>query len=452
MCNIDKFAHLHSHTGLGSRDSFSSSAEHASRAKEVNQRFLALTDHGSCAGFVAHKIACDDNGITPIFGVEGYTTFDDVNNPKGKVKANHITLLAKNRNGYENLIDLNNAAHRNIFQKGAIKFPLMTFRDMAKYHKDIVVLTGCPASLTHDLDYDRAATYVETLIRIFGEENTFAELMFVMDGHDFHTRPLELAAEFGIETVITGDVHFTNKGDEDLHMIYTHIRSRAATGTDYSYDSEQLWLKTGREMYERATRFVSSDIVDRSFGNIGKITSQIESFPLKQEPQLPHVSNEEIEKLKKLIFKKHDEYKLKNPDLANKADERLAEELYVIDELFGYLPYFYIVNDIVFFCQKHKRFNTARGSAGSSYVIYLLGIFTVDPIKYKLLFARFLNTARKDYPDIDLDIDSNFRDEVLEYCLERWGLRKVSTVLTSQHRTLINNLTKELKLSLTEFI
>lgn len=450
MCNIDQdvlknFAHLHVHTER-SKDGMGLHSELVKHAKEIGYKYLAITDHGTMAGSIAHKVNCDENGIIPIFGIEGYTTFGGLGQrTNGKIKANHITILSRNKEGYDNLVALNNAAHRNIYKKGALKFPLMLPQDMKRYHKGLTVLTGCPASLTYHENYDVAATYIETLIKIFGDENVFAELMFVMEGQDFYTRPMQLAAEFGIETVITNDTHFSNKGDEFCHQIVTSIRSRAVSGTEYSYDSRQLWLTTPEEMVERASKYVDNSVIVRSFDNIKSITDSIEPFELKHEPVLPHVSKDEITKLKEIVLAKHEDYKNANEERREDADARLEKEWGVIDS-FGFWNYFYIVNDIVYYCHKNDRLVSARGSAGGSYIIYLLGFSSVDPLKYGLIFERFLNMARHDYPDIDLDVDSSFRDELLEYCYTRWKLMTVNTVLRFGHRSLVNDLAKELNI------
>ena len=443
MCGNDKFSHLHVHSTY-SKDGYGSHELLVKRAKDIGTKYLALTDHGTLSGVISHEQYCNQYEITPIYGNEMYLTIDDVSDPSAKIKANHITVLSVNQKGYRNLVAVNNAAHKRIIQRGNIKFPVSLYKDFKGKTDGLVVLTGCPASLTFHKDYDVAAMYVETLIRMFGEENVFAEIQFTLAGQDFYTRPLALASEFGLESVLTNDTHYPYEGDGDLHMMCTRIKSRATTGSDYSYDSSQLWLKTPQQMWDDAVPHLGEELTERCISNIELITSRVESFSLGAEPKLPVVAPEKVEKLKALLLSLHEQYCLANPKFKEEAVERFEKEFSVIDGL-KFWEYIYIVNDIALFARTDGRLSAARGSAAGSYLLYLLEITTVDPLKYGLLFERFLNVERgESLPDVDLDIAGTFRQEVLNYCYEKWGLLQVNTIMTFQHKSLVNDLAKEL--------
>lgn len=440
MCkiNYNNWTSLHTHS-VYSKDGTGDWELMVKRAKELGQNYLALTDHGTVSGFVNHYSVCKENDINPIYGIEGYIS-PDLN--AKKVITNHITILAQGKGGYENLIALNNASHQRIVQKGSMKFPVMMFEDFKQFRQGLVVLTGCPSSMLYHDDEDIAYGYVENLVRIFGDDNVYAEMMFVREGHDNHSRPMQIAAELGIGTVITSDTHYAMDGDASVCVLNAGIRSRITKNPDYTYDYEGLHLLSAEEIVTKATKHISEEEVASAFSNIQHIVDGVEPVELESEVVVPDVDEESLDGFKALLRRKLDEYCANNPSLSDTARLRFQTEYDVIDT-FDFWKYFYIVNDMVYFVRSNDRFSTARGSAGGSFIIYLLDICSVDPIKYNLLFERFLNTSRKDYPDIDLDVDSRFRPELVKYCEERWGLASVNTTITFAHRSLVRDISKE---------
>lgn len=428
------YTSLHTHTEY-SKDGLGRLEDLIAKAKSLNWSHLAITDHGTMAGAVQFYLACKEADITPIFGIEAYLSLD-----LESKDTNHITLLSYNKIGFDNLIRLNNRSHEQMKVNGSIKTPRITLEDMQEFSEGMIGLTGCPASLTHHESFNIAYGYVEALKNIYGTNHTFAELMFSLEGHDFHTRPLKLSEELGIKYVVTNDTHFAEKGDHDIHMVCNRIRSRATSGYDYTYDSKRLWLLSEKEVSEFAIPQVGEDVFNSAVKNVADIIEQVEPFTLEEEPYLPPVEESELTKFKQLVKRKFAEYLVKKPEEDRKSiQKRFDKEWKVIDD-FGYWQYFYIVNDIVYFVLKNNRYVTVRGSAGGALLAYLLGWFSVDPVKYGLLFERFLNAARHDYPDVDIDIDSIFKDEVVKYCEERWNMRQVNTSLTFSHRSLVNDL------------
>ena len=428
------YTSLHTHSEY-SKDGAGRLETLVEKAKQLNWTHLALTDHGTMSGAVQFYLACKEQNITPIFGLEGYLSLD-----LNKNDTNHITLLSYNKVGFDNLIRLNNRSHEQMKQRGSIKTPRITLEDMDEFSEGMIALTGCPVSLTYHEKFQIAYNYVETLSKIYGKDKTFAELMFSLEGHDFHTRPLKLAKELGVEIVVTNDTHFPEKGDHDVHMICNRIRARASSGYDYTYDSKRLWLLSQTEVAEFAIPEIGEETFTHAVKNVSKITEMVEPFSMEKEPFLPPVDEEELVKFKQLVKKKFVEYLVKKPEKDRpEIQKRFDKEWSVITD-FGYWQYFYIVNDIIYFVLKHGRYVTVRGSAGGALLAYLLDWYSVDPVKYGLLFERFLNTARHDFPDVDIDVDSIFKDEVVKYCEERWNMRQVNTSLTFTHRSLVNDL------------
>lgn len=439
MC---KFTHLHNHS-VYSKDGLGPVETMVSRVKELGMSSLALTDHGTLSGVVEFDMACEKYDIKPIYGIEGYIS---LNPGDDKIRVNHITILSTTKQGFSNLVELNNRSHTNMIKKGAIKFPLMSFKDMKELRSGLVVLTGCPASAIYDSDFDYAVHYVQKLVNIFGDEHVHPELMFVMEGHDYHSRPLQLAAELGLSPVITNDSHYTYAEDANIHMICTGIRSRAVSGSDYSYDNKELYIKSPDEMFNAGVKTIGKENTQWCFDTIESIVDSVEKIDLTHEVVVPFVSEEDLAEFRQLLISKLNLYKKRFPNSAELAQKRFDREVAVIDQ-YNFWSYFYIVNDITYYCTKNDRFATARGSAGGSFIIYLLNICQVDPLRYNLMFERFLNPARSDYPDIDLDVDSTFRSQLVEYCQNRWGLKPVNTTITFSHRSLVRDLASYITIS-----
>jgi DNA polymerase-3 subunit alpha len=442
MCETKHhYTSLHNHSPF-SIDGFGPYETMIKRAAELNIKSFAITDHGTVAGIPLHYELCQKYNVKPIFGVEAYLVLDK---NAQKIKTHHITLLARNRIGYENLIGLNNLAHSQMIQKGAIKFPVLQLSDLKSYRDGMIALTGCPASMIYYPEYDLAYGYVKALTRIYGEEHTFAEIMFSLDGQDFHTRPQQIAAELGIETVITNDTHYTYAEDATLQMDCNEIRARARSGKGYRYDSSLLYLQSAEELFDKAQDIIGTEATERAWVNMDTISNMVEDIDIRGEPTLPSVEHYEIADMQNYLQEQLEAYKLKYPQRAEIAQKRFETEDKIVSD-FGFYDYFYIVSDIAKFVRDNGRYVTARGSASGSFIVYLLGICQADPLVYGLLFERFLNIARADYPDIDLDIDRSFRDEVIKYCEETWGLLPVSTIITFGHKSLVKDLQKPHKI------
>lgn len=417
-----EFVHLHCHSEF-SPDGMGRIEDLIHHVAELGQKALAITDHGVLGSIVQHYLNCKKNNIKPIFGCEFYLRYLPD-------KTNHITILAKNKLGFDNLIELSNAAWNNQ-QRGR---PCITTDMMQEYNNGLIVLTGCPSSALFMNEYNDGYTYAETLVKLFGRTNVFAELMFTMDDKAlYYNRALSIANELDIKPVITNDCHFVKKEHSALHPKLTVARK----GFDYS--SSTLYVMNSQEIYDTAINYgANNDIVLAAMQTSVDIADSVENIEIESEPQLPHVSASEFNQLKQHLLHKLE------LDCAGKADAEIRKARFAVEydvfESMKFLDYLYIVYDLAEFCAREKMFISLRGSGGGCYLIYLLGIADVDPIQYDLLFERFLNISRDGYPDVDLDIETLQRKAVLDYLNQKWGMVGVATYSRYGHKSLIHDI------------
>jgi len=394
-----KFAHLHVHSDASLLDGLGTVNRLVKAAASRGFEHLALTDHGTLANAIAFNQACEEYEIKPILGVEGYVQYAD--------QTGHITLLADGNNGFENLINLQNRAHVAGIGK---RRPAFTLEMLAEHAKDIICLTGCVSSPINWLSPEEAEKYTAHLKAIFGP-HLFVELMFVADT-DTWSRPLKIAKKMKLRTVITNDVHFPYQMDTEIHPILTSVRA------GMTYNSKELWFKSGKQLFNRAKRFIDEDIAAESIERAYRIAQKIRSVTLKREPSLPHIPDAD-KKLRTLARKGLMEHEL---TINIEYTERVFDELETITKM-GYSTYFLILHDVINWARRNSvRVGPGRGSGAGSLLLYLLGVTGVDPLDYDLSFERFLHPHRKGFPDVDIDFDMEGRRRVIEYAHKKWGL------------------------------
>jgi len=435
MCNKTDFFHAHVHT-MYSPDGMGRIDDLVAYAASLGQTHLAMTDHGTMAGMVNFYLACKNHKITPVFGNEMYLhAFDE---EPGKPKVTHITLLARTNKGFDNLIRLNNAAHVNTFQRRSGAIPLMTYDMLGEYAEGLIVLTGCVASAIHLGDYNFGYSYVEQLINLVGRKNVYGELMFTMEGQNFHDRVIDISNSLSVPTVITNDCHFIRPEHAELHPYL--VKSRKG----FNYESSKLFVMSYDQMKDMSLNYVSEKVFNQSVKTLGEIARSIEPVTMDATPMLPH-TDEPKEQLLSFLLPALEADKQKNPFSAEERQDRYDKEILVIDSK-GYWDYFFILNDLMQFCHENGIRVNVRGSAGGCYILYLLKITPVDPIRYGLLFERFLNQARGDSPDVDCDIEIGRREDVLEYAKKRWDMIGVANYATYGHKSLVHDLCRILEL------
>lgn len=414
-----EFTHLHVHSDI-SPDGLGTVNNLVKSAKEKGFKSLAITDHGSLGNHISFWSACQDYDIKPIFGLEAYLQWNG--------KRHHITLNARTKKGFETLIDLSNEAHKN-YTSG---FPLMTHEMMEKYNDDIYLFTGCPASPIHEGSLADGANFVGVMCDIF-KNRVMVEMMFVID-EDLTSRPMAIAKQFNLPIVITNDVHFTDQRLASVHSVLTDCRK------GYSYDSANLYMRTANEMLKTGTRFFDEKDVLKWMATAYDFGQSVESWSMVNKPKLPQAHNATRNLYKTLETALQDDLDKYTIPIQKHRLERFNGELKVLEDL-GFMDYFAILLDIVLYAKSEGiLIGPGRGSAAGSYVLYLLGITSIDPIEHGLYFERFLNAERKEYPDVDLDIESDYRQKVLDYAHNKWGAIPISTYSRYSHKSLVNDL------------
>jgi len=398
------FTHLHVHTEYSLLDGACRTEQLVLRAKELNMQSLAITDHGNMYGAVDFYKACKKHGIKPIIGCEVYvaprTRFD-----KEKVldkEYNHLILLCENETGYRNLIKLVSLA----FTEGYYYKPRVDRDLLEKYHDGLICLSACLAGEIPQLllsrDYDGAKRAAMWYRDIFGTDNYFLELQnhglaeqkIVNDGLK------RISAETGIPLAATNDVHYIEKQDSRLQQVLICIATNHVLGEDtgLEFHSEEFYLKSEQEMLEAFndipeavsnTQLVADRCCfDFEFGNT--------KLPYYETPnQMNH-----FEYFRKCCYEGLRQ-RYTNPP--QEYIERLEYELETVNKM-GYTDYYLIVADFVSFAKKSGiPVGPGRGSGAGSIAAYCIGITDVDPMKYNLLFERFLNPERVSMPDFDID-------------------------------------------------
>lgn len=417
MCN--DFTHLHVHTDA-SPDGLMTVDALLKRAAELKFTHLAMTDHGTLANAVAFWVAANRHNVIPILGLEGYFLYNG--------NRHHITLNSVNETGFNNLIAINNYSHDKGWKSG---YPTFGMEQLNEWNEGLVVATGCPASALHVESEVEGLQYVGDLVDIFGNDRVFAEEMFVMD-KDIISRPRKAAKRFGLKTIITNDVHFPYGYQGRTHQIMTSCRK------GYDYSSDDLFLKTPKEIVISGSSWADSDTLYEWMKNTQLIVEMVEPFSMKAEPTLP-VEEGASEKLYDILLDKLSThpYAIANPV---ESKERIEKEWSVLKKM-GFLDYFYILNDIIFWAKEQGiEIGPGRGSAAGSFILYMLGITGVNPIEHGLLFERFLNTHRGEFPDVDVDFESERRQEVITYANEKWGAFPIATYNTYSHSSLVRDL------------
>ena len=419
------FVHLHNHSHF-SVDSIQTPEQLCRRAKELGQTAVALTDHGTMSGSMDFYNEAKIAKIKPIFGLEAY--YDFYQNPNEN-KLFHITLLAKNKIGFQNLIKIDNLAHENIIQKNTGVYPTATIENIYNNRDGIIVLTGCPVSVLMDVEDEQIAMeYVGMLHRIF-QDDCYIEMMLGSYKPEHNLHRCRLAqSRFGIPFVLSQDSHFTYKYQEVIHP-FSNIAKKG-----YNYNSEGLYITSVEEVIANSAKYLELEELTKIIETTNSVAEKVECFSIEEEAKLPKIpENGEKELYDYLSERLEEEYR-----------ENFEFEWKVFKDM-GFMDYLYILYDIKKFAEERGIFVRCRGSAGGSYLIYLLGISPVHPVKYGLFFDRFLNYARRDAPDVDIDVDPFRRDEIFAYVLERWGMRPVSTFIEYSHKSAIHDIVRVLK-------
>ncbi|KKM74914.1 hypothetical protein LCGC14_1395580, partial [marine sediment metagenome] len=421
------FVHLHVHSEYSLLDGACRISELVSRAKALKMKSMALTDHGNMFGAIKFYECAREKGIKPILGFEAYVAQESrFKKEGGQERIYHLTLLAENNEGYKNLLKLTTSS----YLEGFYYKPRVDKEILNEYSKGIICLSGCMKSeINQNLlnnDYDKALKSASRYKDIFGTNNFFMELQDnkIERQDELVNTAIRISQDLGLETVVTNDVHYMKPDDFFAHDALLCIntgkslqdtkRMRFATNEFY-FKSQKQMEEIFKDMPEALMN--TSLISDRCDVELNLNEMHLPRFHPKKDSicYKPGITNSQF--LRELC--RHGALKIyKMIDKVIK--ERLEHELEVIEET-NFVDYFLIVWDFIDFARKNHIPAVARGSGAGSLVAYVLGITNIDPIKYDLLFERFLNSERLSMPDLDIDFCAEGRDRVIQYVRNRYG-------------------------------
>lgn len=427
-----EFTHLHVHTEYSLLDGSSKIKEITSRAKELGMKSLAITDHGVMYGVIDFYKAAREVGIKPILGCEVYVAPGsrfDKQPGESESRYYHLVLLAENNTGYKNLMKIVSRG----FTEGFYYKPRVDYEVLEQFHEGIIALSACLAGevqryLARGM-YEAGCEAAKRYEGIFGKGNFFLELQDHGIPEQKYVNPqlIRMSQELGIDLVCTNDVHYTYAQDADAHDILLCIQTgkKVTDENRMRYDGGQYYLKSPEEMaelfpYAPQALENTCKIAERCNVEIEFGVTKVPHFEVPQGfdswTYLNHLCNEGM--------------KRRYPDADEEKKKRLEYELSVIHKM-GYVDYFLIVWDYINYAKTHGiAVGPGRGSAAGSIVSYCLGITDIDPIKYSLIFERFLNPERVSMPDIDVDFCYERRQEVIDYVVEKYGKDCVVQIVT----------------------
>ena len=427
-----EFTHLHVHTEYSLLDGSSKIKEITSRAKELGMKSLAITDHGVMYGVIDFYKAAKEVGIKPILGCEVYVAPGsrfDKQPGESESRYYHLVLLAENNTGYKNLMKIVSRG----FTEGFYYKPRIDYEVLEQFHEGIIALSACLAGevqryLARGM-YEAGCEAAKRYEGIFGKGNFFLELQDHGIPEQKYVNPqlIRMSQELVIDLVCTNDVHYTYAQDADAHDILLCIQTgkKVTDENRMRYDGGQYYLKSPEEMaelfpYAPQALENTCKIAERCNVEIEFGVTKVPHFEVPQGfdswTYLNHLCNEGM--------------KRRYPDADEEKKKRLEYELSVIHKM-GYVDYFLIVWDYINYAKTHGiAVGPGRGSAAGSIVSYCLGITDIDPIKYSLIFERFLNPERVSMPDIDVDFCYERRQEVIDYVVEKYGKDCVVQIVT----------------------
>ena len=425
------FVHLHVHTEYSLLDGAASIPKLMARAKELDMKAIAITDHGVMFGVIDFYKEAKKQGIKPIIGCEVYTAQRTMKDKESEIDKyqGHLVLLAKNEIGYKNLMKIVSLG----FTEGFYYKPRIDHSVLRNHSQGIIALSACLAGtiqrkLLED-DYPAAKAEALTLLEIFGEDNFYLEIQNQNLPEELKIMPdmKRLSLETKIPLVATNDVHYVNQEDAKAHDVLLCIQTAKNVDDEnrMRFPNDEFYLKSPLEMsklFADNMEAIENSLVIADACNLDFEFGQIYLPDFKAENGM-----ENKEYLRYLCY---EGLKYRYGEADKEKIDRLEFELGVIEKM-GYVEYFLIVWDFIRYAKENEiMVGPGRGSAAGSLVAYSLKITDIDPIKYGLLFERFLNPERISMPDIDIDFCYERRQEVINYVIEKYGEDKVAQIIT----------------------
>jgi len=429
----ENFVHMHLHTEFSQLDGVGTSELYAKKAKELGFKSLAITDHGNIDGAVKWQRSCDKYGIKPIFGCEFYIVPDFNIKQKGEYRG-HVIVLAKNRNGFNAIMKMLNIANVD----GFYYRPRISYKTLLDNLGNIVVSSACPMSF---LNLEGGIDLFKKIHNKIKDDFYF-EIMpsfFEIDnGVDQIKRILNLSKQYGINIIATNDCHYVNKEDCLAQEVLLAIQRKAKWNDKdrFRFSVKDLYLIGANDLIDKLKKqeILSNIDIISAMKNTSIIADKLNCYLEKVEISLPKINecenknedkflfnliNKGIEEKKEFFVKDIFEYK-----------QRAKREFFAIKKL-GFVRYFLIVWELVNWCKQNDILvGAGRGSCSGSIVSYLLNITLLDPIKYGLLFERFISEDRMDLPDIDIDFEDRYREKVRQHLEDTYGSGRIANIST----------------------
>ena len=472
---------LHVHTHYSLFDGIATPQEYVDRASKLGMNALAITDHGSLSGHREFYRSAKEKGIKPILGLEGYMCAD-ISDKRDKSERtgqqdlvyNHIILLAKNQKGLENLNKISEIA----WTDGFFKKPRFDFEILQKYKEGIIVTSACPSSVIvkalEEQEFALAKKHIKWFKDNFGSDY-YIEVM-PHNTPEINKYLIDLADEFNIKAVVTPDCHHVDESQKDIQEFKLLMNTHAKVQKDTTYAKskkcssmmERLDYLYGKDRditfnkfeihllsYEEIKAAMEKQGIDREdiYSNTLLLADTVEDYDIKDGLDLlPVQYKNPDQELANLAFASLEEKRLNSNWLGNDIyEQRLDEELSIIrDKKFA--PYFLVVQNMISWAKKEGILvGPGRGSSAGSLVCYLLGITDVDPLEHGLLFFRFINPERNDFPDIDTDIQDTRRDEVKDYLVRQYRhVASIATFLQFKDKGVVRDVARILDIPLTD--
>jgi len=426
------FVHLHVHTEFSLLDGAVRLKNVASKLKEMGMQSMAITDHGAMYGVVDFYNALKNEGLKPIIGCEVYVAPRSRLDKEGKSDESrgHMILLAKNEEGYKNLIKIVSVG----FTEGFYYKPRVDFEVLQKHSNGIIALSAClsgeiPTKILAN-DYEGAKALALRYAAVFGEGNFYLEVQDhgIPDQRIVNTKLIEISKETGIPLVATNDAHYMNRDDAKAHEVLLCIQTGKTINDDdrMRFETEEFYLKSAEEMkklFQHVPEAIENTVKIAEMCNFD-FNFKERHLPTFEVPQ----NYEPFEYLRHLCV---EGLRGRYGNLPTEEQvDRLNFELNVIKDM-GFVDYFLIVWDFIAFAKAQKiMVGPGRGSAAGSVVAYCLGITGIDPLEFNLVFERFLNPARVSMPDIDIDFCFERRQEVIDYVIRKYGDDHVAQIIT----------------------
>ena len=440
------FVHLHAHTEYSMLDGAAKIVDYLKKVKELNQPAAAITDHGNLYGAMEFVQKANDFGIKPIIGYEAYITpgsrFDRPDRENNK--RYHLTLLAENNIGYQNLVELVSKA----YTEGYYYKPRIDYELLDQHHDGLIALSGClggelaqylapdgsieEGNTSNERSFEKALDIAKKYQSIFGKEDYFIEIHNhgIKQQLDILDDLVEIAELIDAPLVAANDSHYVEENGAEAHDALLCVQTNRTLDDEsrFRFDGSGYYVKSAEEMRKLFPEDKYPGACDNTLAIADRVNYEF-NFDNSYLPDFPiddkNVSPEEL-----LKIKVYEGGEGKYETLTSEIIERIDYELDVINSM-GFASYFLIVGDLIEFSKKRNiRTGAGRGSAAGSIVSYCLGITGIEPLEYGLIFERFLNKGRKSLPDIDMDFDERYRNDVIQYAIEKYGQDRVAHIVT----------------------